>query len=55
MFCVAQNVQTTVELAARRSGVFNAAFLPNGSDERQQSGRIRQLAVGLSPDGVWGP
>ena len=40
-----QNIHTTVELAARRRGVFNATFLPNGSDERQQSGRIRQLDV----------
>ena len=39
----AQNKRATVELAARRSGVFNAICLPNGSDERQQSGRIRQL------------
>ena len=37
----AQNIHTTVELAARRSGVFNATFLPNGSDKRQQSGRIK--------------
>ena len=31
----AQNVHTSVELAARRSGVFDATFLPNRSDERQ--------------------
>ena len=34
----AQNVHATVELAARQSGVFNATFLLNGSDNRQQSG-----------------
>ena len=54
----AQNVHATVELAARRSGVFNATFLPNGSDKRQRSGRIKAvclLAVGLSLGGVWGP
>ena len=38
-----QNVYATVELAARRSGVFNATFLPNGSDERQQSGWIKAV------------
>ena len=32
--------------------VFNATSLPNGSDERQQSGQIK-LAVGLSLGGVW--
>ena len=30
----AQNVHTTVELAACRSGVFNATFVLNGSDKR---------------------
>ena len=36
----------TVELTALRSVVFSATFLPNGSDKRQQSGRMK--AVGLS-------
>ena len=35
----AQNVHATVELAEHRSSVFNATFVPDGSDERQQSGR----------------
>ena len=39
----AQNVHATVELAACQSGVFNATFLLNGSDERQQSGRIKAV------------
>ena len=39
----AQNVHTTVELAARRSGVFNATLLLNGSDKRQQSGWIKTV------------
>ena len=43
-----QIVGATVELAARRSGVFSATFLHNGLDERQRSGQIRQLAVGSS-------
>ena len=43
----AQNVHATVELAARRSGAFNATFLPNGSDERQQSGRIKAVGCWL--------
>ena len=30
-----QDVHATVELAAHRSSVFNATFLPNRSDERQ--------------------
>ena len=46
----AQNVHATVELAARQSGVFNATHLPNVSDKRQHSGRIK--AVGLSLGGV---
>ena len=37
----AQNVHTAVELAAR--GVINATFLPNGSDKRQRSGRIKAV------------
>ena len=37
-----------VELAARRSGVFNDTFLRSGSDERQWSGRIRQLDSSLA-------
>ena len=49
----AQNVHATVELTALRSVVFSATSLPNGSDKRQQSGRIK--AVGLSLGGVWGP
>ena len=47
----AQNVHATVELAARRSGVFNATFLPNGSDKRQRSGRIK--AVGCCFKSGW--
>ena len=33
----------TVEPAACQSGVFTATFLPNGSDKRQQSGRIKAV------------
>ena len=40
-FMQAQNIHATVELAARHSGVFSAAFLLNGSDKGQQSGRIK--------------
>ena len=39
----AQIVHTTVELSARRSSVFNATFLLNGSYERQQSYRINAV------------
>ena len=39
----AQNVDSTVELAARQNVVFNATFLPNGSDKRQQSGGIKAV------------
>ena len=46
-----QNVHTTVDLAARRSGVFNATFLPNGSDKSQQRGRIK--AVGCWFESGW--
>ena len=46
-----QNVHASVELAARRSGVFNASFLPNGSDKRQQSGWIK--AVGWWFESGW--
>ena len=42
-----QNVHATVELAARRSVVFNAAFQLNGSDERQQSGLIKAVGCRL--------
>ena len=36
--------------------MFNETFLPNGSDERQQSGWIKAVdVVGLSLGGVWGP
>ena len=35
-------IHTTVELAACQSGMFSATFLPNGSDERQRSGRIKR-------------
>ena len=38
-----RNVHATVEYAERRSGVFNATFLPNGSDQRQQSCRIKAV------------
>ena len=41
----AQNVHAAVELAARRSVCSMTRFCPNGSDERQQSGRTRQLDV----------
>ena len=34
-----------MELAACRSGVLTATFLPKRSDKRQQSGWIRQLYV----------
>ena len=50
----AQNIHATVELAACRSGVFNATFLPNGLDERQQSGRIKAVGCWLSLGGVMG-
>ena len=43
----AQNVHATVELAARRSSVFGATFLPNGSDKRQRSGRIKAVGCWL--------
>ena len=39
----AQNIHTAVELAACRSGVFDTTLLPNGSDKRQQSGRIKAV------------
>ena len=38
-----QYIHATVELAARWSNVFNANFLPNGSDRRQQIGRIKAV------------
>ena len=41
----AQNIHATVEPAARRSGVFNANFLLNRSDNK----------VGFSMGIVWGP
>ena len=40
----ALNIHATVELAARRSGVFSAIFLLNGSDMRQQSGQIKAVS-----------
>ena len=39
----AQNVHATIELAASRSGMFNATCLPNGSDKRQQSGQVKAV------------
>ena len=39
----AQKVHATVKLAGGRSGVFNATFLLNGSDKRQQSGWIKAV------------
>ena len=38
-----QSVHTIVELAAQLSGIFNAIFLANGSDERQRSDRIQAV------------
>ena len=46
-----QNVCITVVLAARRIGVINATFLPNGSDNRQHSGQIK--AVGCWFESGW--
>ena len=46
-----RNVHATVELAARRSGVFNMTFLQNGSDKRQQSALIK--AVGSWFESRW--
>ena len=37
----AQNVHAAVSLAAVKVVCFNANLLPNGSDERQRSGRIK--------------
>jgi hypothetical protein len=39
----AQNVHATVSLAAVFVVCFNAAFLPDGSDERQRRGRIKAV------------
>ena len=36
----AQNVDASVGLAAHQKGVFNAMFMPNGSEKRRLSGRI---------------
>ena len=37
----AQNVHTTLELAAVEAICFSSTFLTNGSDERQWSGQIK--------------
>ena len=47
----AQNIYTTVELAAHRNCVFSATFLPNRSDKMQESGRIK--AVGCWFESGW--
>ena len=49
-----QNVHATVELAACRSGMFNATFLPSRSDKRQQSGWIKAVGCWLESGGACG-
>ena len=44
-YCILRNhrMSTLLELAACQSSIFNATPLPSGSDERQQSGRIKAV------------
>ena len=52
-YCMMRKRRTyTVLWSWQHVEAFNATFLPNGSDKRQQSGRIKAVAVGLSLGGV---
>ena len=42
-YCILRKLRTYT-LAARWSSVFNATFLTNGSDKRQQSGRMKSVS-----------